>query len=79
MLEQKGKILSTLESIKQQTGTIVTICFPLVSFLNVLAKYLTFLKSNACTCQDMSTASNGSPVKFSSIKIWLPISFTVFT
>ena len=63
MLEQKGKIMSTLESIKQQTGTIVTILFPLVSFLNVLAKYLTFLKSNACTCQDMSTASKFAPLE----------------
>jgi len=44
MLEQKGKIQSTLESIKQQTGWIVTIFFPLVSFLNVLAKYLTLKK-----------------------------------
>ena len=64
MLEQKGKILSTLESIKQQTGTIVTIFFPLVSFLNVSTKYLTLKKkSNACTCQDMYTASKFAPLE----------------
>ena len=65
MLEQKVKILSTLESIKQQIGTIVTIFFLLVSFLNVSAKYLTLKKSNACTCQDMYTASKSAPLEAS--------------
>ena len=63
MLEQKGKILSTLESTKQQTSRIVTIFFPLVSFLNVSTNYLTFKISNACTCQDISTTSKSAPLE----------------
>ena len=63
MLEPKGKIQSTLESTKQRTSRIVTIFIPLVSFLNLLAKYITFKIAKGCSYQDISTASKYAPLK----------------
>ena len=41
---KREKIQSTVESTKQRTSRIGTIFFPLVSFLNLLAKYITLKK-----------------------------------
>ena len=69
MLEQKGKIQSTLESTKQWTGRIVRIFIPLVSFLNLLEN-ISLQKSNGCIYKHISTASKSAPLK-------APLSFSL--